>query len=124
MKKSKSSRASILSKRSNVITPPIGKSKMYIIVEIHVPGIMAKKTEQKKTAGPLSSSSSETRKELTGKISPFDNYIQIIAGAAEIIINNKKYKLKLGKGLIPPARILHKYSPGKQFKMISSIMKA
>lgn len=58
------------------------------------------------------------------KMSPFDIYIQIIDGAAEIIINEKKYQLKLGEGIVIPANAPHRFNANEQFKMISTIIKS
>ena len=61
---------------------------------------------------------------LAEKTSPFDNYIQIIDGTAELIINDKRYKLRLGEGIIIPANTKHKFNANVQFKMISTIIKS
>jgi len=62
--------------------------------------------------------------ELEEKISPFDNYIQIIDGTAEVGINDKNYKLRLGEGIIIPAHTSHRFNANEQFKMISTIIKS
>ena len=58
------------------------------------------------------------------KTSPFDNYIQIIDGSAEISIDGKTYKLKLGQGIIIPAHAKHSFNADKKFKMISTVIKS
>lgn len=40
-----------------------------------------------------------TREELAEKTPQFDNYVQIIDGAAHLYINQKEFTLKLAKGL-------------------------
>ena len=109
-------------------TPPteIEKSKVHIIVEIieYVPNAVVSKTIIKKTTGNITVSSFDAGEELAEKTSPFDNYIQIIDGAAEIIIDEKKYKLKLGEGIIIPAHSMHRFNANEQFKMISTTIKS
>lgn len=58
------------------------------------------------------------------KKSPYDNYIQIIDGEAEVIINEKSYKLKLGEGIVIPANAPHCFNANEQFKMISTVIKS
>jgi quercetin dioxygenase-like cupin family protein len=102
------------------------KSKTHIIVEIieYVPNAVVSKTIIKKTTGNITISSFDEGEELAEKSSPFDNYIQIIDGTADVIINNKTYKLKLGEGIIIPAHASHCFNANKQFKMISTVIKS
>ena len=102
------------------------KSKAHIIVAIieYVPNAVVSKTIIKKTTGNVIVSSLDAGEELGQKISPFDTYIQIIDGAAELTINDKKYKLALGEGIIIPAHASHKFNANEQFKMIATIIKS
>lgn len=102
------------------------KSKAHIIVAIieYVPNAVVSKTIIKKTTGNVTVSSLDAGEELGQKISPFDTYIQIIDGAAELTINDKKYKLVLGEGIIIPAHASHKFNANEQFKMIATIIKS
>ena len=45
-------------------------------------------------------------------------------GAAEIIINEKKYQLKLGEGIVIPANAPHCFNANEQFKMIATVIKS
>lgn len=102
------------------------KSKAHIIVAIieYVPNAVVSKTILKKTTGNVTVSSLDAGEELGQKTSPFDTYIQIIDGAAEITINDKIYKLALGEGIIIPAHASHNFNANEQFKMISTIIKS
>ena len=104
----------------------IEKSKAHIIVEIieYVPNAVVSKTIIKKTTGNVTVTSFDTGEELAEKISPFDIYIQIIDGAAEVVINQKTYKLRLGEGIIIPAHAAHCFNANEQFKMISTVIKS
>lgn len=62
--------------------------------------------------------------ELCEKTIPFDTYVQIIHGAADVTINRKEHHLKLGSGIIIPAHSLHCFNANQQFKMISTIIKS
>lgn len=102
------------------------KSKAHIIVEIieYIPNAVVSKTIIKKTTGNIVVSSLDAGEELAEKTSPFDTYIQIIDGAANLIINKKLYKLRLGEGIIIPAHSAHCFTASEQFKMISTIIKS
>ncbi|MDB5228256.1 MAG: cupin [Bacteroidota bacterium] len=102
------------------------KSKAHIIVEIieYIPNAVVSKTIIKKSTGNITVSSFDAGEELAEKISPFDNYIQIIDGSAELIINEVKFKLNLGEGIIIPAHARHNFTANEQFKMISTIIKS
>ncbi|HEX6224468.1 MAG TPA: cupin domain-containing protein [Chryseolinea sp.] len=102
------------------------KSKAHVIVEIleYVPREVVSRTIIKKTTGNISVSSFDAGKELKEVHSPFEIYIQIIDGTADVIINDKNYKLRLGEGIIIPAHTLHRFHATEQFKMISTIIKS
>ncbi|HZB11760.1 MAG TPA: cupin domain-containing protein [Chryseolinea sp.] len=102
------------------------KSKVHIVVEIleYVPHAVVNKTIISKTTGNICVSSFDAGEELKEKISPFDNYIQIIDGTAEVGINDKSYKLRLGEGIVIPAHTSHRFNANEQFKMISTTIKS
>jgi quercetin dioxygenase-like cupin family protein len=102
------------------------KSRVHIIVEIleYVPHAVVSKTIIRKTTGNICVSSFDAGEELEEKISPFDNYIQIIDGTAEVGINDKSYKLRLGEGIVIPAHTSHRFNANEQFKMISTTIKS
>ena len=107
-------------------TTDLKKEKSHIIVEIiqYIPNAIVSKTIIKKTTGNITASSFDAGEELAEKTSPFDNYIQIIDGTAEITINEKTHLLKLGEGIIIPAHARHSFNANVQFKMISTIIKS
>jgi len=106
--------------------PEIEKSKGHIIVEIieYVPNAVVSKTIIKKTTGNITVTSFDEGEELAEKTSPCDIYVQIIDGSAEVIIDEKTYKLRLGEGIVIPAHVPHCFNANKQFKMITTIIKS
>lgn len=109
-------------------TPPteIEKSKVHIIVEIieYVPHAVVSKTIIKKTTGNVTVTSFDTGEELAEKTSPFDSFVQIIDGVAEVVINEKNYLLRTGDGIVIPAHASHCFNANEQFKMISTVIKS
>jgi len=102
------------------------KSTPHIIVAIieYIPNAVLTKTIIKKTTGNITVTSLDAGEELTEKTSPFDTFIQIIDGTAQVVINEKKYKLRLGEGIIIPAHAAHCFNATEQFKMISTTIKS
>ena len=102
------------------------KSKSHILVEIleYIPKSILIRTIIKKTTGNITVTAVGAGEELAEKTSPFDTFIQIIDGAAQVEIRDKKYKLRLGEGIIIPAHSSHCFNANEQFKMISTIIKS
>jgi quercetin dioxygenase-like cupin family protein len=102
------------------------KSKTHIIIEIteYIPHAVVSKTIIKKTTGNITVSSVAEGEELAATTSPFDTFIQIIDGNAEVKINNQKYELRLGEGIIIPAHTVQHFNAHEQFKMISTVIKS
>lgn len=104
----------------------IEKGLTHIIVEIieYLPNAVVSKTIIKKTTGNITATSMATGEELGEKTSPFDIYVQIIDGAAEVMIDDKKIALQLGEGIIIPAHAKHSFNANEQFKMITTVIKS
>jgi quercetin dioxygenase-like cupin family protein len=113
----------MISQNDNV---ELEKLKPHIIVEIleYVPNSVLIKTIIKKTTGNITVIAVDAGEELAEKTSPFDTFIQIIDGMAQVEIGHRKYKLSLGEGIIIPAHSPHCFNASKQFKMISTIIKS
>lgn len=107
-------------------TQELEKAKVHIVVEIieYVPDAVVSKTIIKKTTGNVTISSFATGEELGEKTLPFDSYVQIVDGAAEIIIDEKTYLLRKGNGIVIPAHAPHCFNANVQFKMISTVIKS
>jgi len=113
-------------KNRNKDTPELEKSVSHIIVEVieYVPDAVVSKTIIKKSTGNIIAMSLAEGEELGLKTIPFDTYVQIIDGSAELIIDKKLHNLKLGAGIIIPAHAAHCFNANEQFKMISTVIKS
>ncbi len=102
------------------------KAQKHIILEIieYMDNAVVSKTIINKTTGNITATSIDAGEGLAEKTAPFDTYVQIIDGAAEITIGDKKLKLQLGEGVIIPANTLHKFHATEQFKMIATTIKS
>jgi len=108
------------------ISGDLEKSKAHFIVEIieYMANSVISKTILKKSTGNISVMSFDSGEGLTEKISPFDTFIQIIEGRAEIVIDKQTSTLDTGQGIIIPAHSSNYIKPNGRFKMISTIIKS
>jgi quercetin dioxygenase-like cupin family protein len=104
----------------------IEKAKSHIIVEIieYIPKSVVSKTIIKKLTGNVSVMSFDTGEGLSEKTSPFDTFVQIIEGKANIVINKVSNLLNTGQGIIIPAHSSNLIMPNGRFKMISTVIKS
>ena len=102
------------------------KSKAHIIVEIieYMTNSVVIKTIIKKSTGNISVMSFDSGEGLTEKTSPFDTFVQILEGKAEIVIDKETNLLESGQGIIIPAHSPNFIKPNGRFKMISTIIKS
>ncbi|MGM0613135.1 MAG: cupin domain-containing protein [Bacteroidota bacterium] len=102
------------------------KGTMSIIVEIieYVPNAVVIRTIIKKTTGKISAVSFDTGEALTERLSRFDNFIQIIDGKAEIIIDGNSIQVETGQSIIIPAHTNNTIKANIRFKMLSTVIKS
>lgn len=102
------------------------RSKAHIIIEIieYVKNAVVSRTIIKKTTGNITATSIATGEELSEKTNPFDTYVQIIDGAAELVLNDRVISLRLGEDIIIPAHSKHTFRALEQFKMITTVIKS
>ncbi|MCU0443223.1 MAG: cupin domain-containing protein [Bacteroidia bacterium] len=107
-------------------TSDIEKAKAFIIVEIieYIPNAVVSKTIIKKSTGNISVMSFDSGEGLTEKITPFDTFVQIIEGKAEVIIDGQSHLLESGQGIVIPAHLSNLIKPNGRFKMISTVIKS
>ncbi len=104
----------------------VEKARAHIMVEIieYVDDSVVTKTILNKTTGSISVSSFDTGEGLAEKIIPFDTFVQIIDGKAEIVINGISSFLNTGQSIIIPAHASNIVKANERFKMISTIIKS
>ncbi len=102
------------------------KSKAFVTVEIieYVPNSVVIKTIIKKNTGNISLMAVDTGEGLKEKTSPFDTFVQVIDGQAEIVINLESIHLRIGQCIIIPAHAPNLIKPNGRFKMIKTVIKS
>ena len=104
----------------------LAKSQVFKIVDIleYIPHSVATRSIIRKITGHVNVISFDADEVLTAKVSPFDRFIQIIDGKAEIIIDGKSNLLKTGQAIIIPAHSSNTIKANVKFKMLSTIIKS
>jgi quercetin dioxygenase-like cupin family protein len=107
-------------------TGEIEKSKAFITVEIieYIANSVVIKTILKKSTGNVSVMSFDSGEGLTEKTSPFDTFVQVIEGKAEIVITGVTNILHTGQSMVIPAHASNHIKANGRFKMISTIIKS
>ena len=102
------------------------KSKVFSITECveYASNSVIIKTIVRKITGNIHVFAFDAGEILTVKISPFDNFKQVIDGKAEIIIDGKSFFLKTGEAIITPAHSRSALKATGRFKLISTIIKS
>jgi quercetin dioxygenase-like cupin family protein len=104
----------------------IEKSKSHILIEIieYVPNSTVSKTIIRKTTGNISVMAIDTGESLAEKRSPFDTFLQIIEGNAEVVIDDNSTILHTGEAIIVPAHTANSVKANERFKMVSTVIKS
>jgi quercetin dioxygenase-like cupin family protein len=107
-------------------TTEVEKAKALITVKIieYIPNSVGRLTIIKKTTGNISAISIDSGEALTEKIIPYDTFVQIIDGKAEIVIDGVSNFLDTGQSIIIPAHTANIVKANERFKMISTTIKS
>jgi len=100
----------------------IAKAHMTVEIIEYIAITMVIKTILKKTTGNISAITFNSGEGLDEKTSPFDTFIQIIDGSAEIVISGVSNFLRSGQSIVIPAHAPNFVAPNGRFKMIQTIL--
>ena len=102
------------------------KSKAFRVAEVvgYLPNSVVIKTIIKKITGNVSAVSFDSGELLCGKTLPFETFIQIIEGNAEVVIDDKSNLLEAGQSIIIPAHSRNTIKANERFKMLSTLIKS
>lgn len=109
-----------------MVAAELEKMKTHMLIEIveYVPNSVVSKTIIRKTTGNINIVAIDTGETMTEKISPFDTFIQVIEGVAEVVIDSKAIVLIAGQGIVLPAHTPNAIHAHQRFKMISTTIKS
>ena len=88
------------------------------------PDAIVTKTIIKKPTGNISVMSFDKGTTFKEETSPFDMFLLIIEGKAEIMINGNSNSIQSGQGIIIPAQQAKSIKANERFKMIVSVIKS
>ena len=101
------------------------KSTAHITVEIieYVPNSVVITTILKKSTGNIRIMSFDSGEGLSEKTIPFDTFVQVIDGNAELVISGVSNILSTGQSIVIPAHAPNFVNPNGRFKMILTVIK-
>jgi quercetin dioxygenase-like cupin family protein len=104
----------------------IEKSKAHIVNDLieYVPHSIVTRTILRRSTGNINAIAIDSGESLSEKISPFDTYIQIIEGEAEVVIDNCPNNLLAGQGIVIPAHAANIIRVNNPAKMLRTIIKS
>ncbi len=104
----------------------VKKAKHFNTVGIinYVPNTVVIKNIISRKTGNITAIAVDSDENLNEKIVPFDKFIQIIEGRAEILIDEESHNLKAGEAIIIPAHSRNSIKANERFKMISTVIKS
>jgi quercetin dioxygenase-like cupin family protein len=102
------------------------KGKAFIIIELidYVPNSISRKVIIEKTTGNVAVVSFDIGAALAEKTSPYDTFVQIIDGKAEIAIDGMPRILGTGDSIVIPAHSRNTIKAAERFKMVLTIIKS
>lgn len=106
--------------------PECEKSAVLNIGEMleYVPGAVAVKIVTEKITGNIHAYSLDAGEKLEEQVQPFDRFVQIIDGTAEIVMDTRSLVLETGQSVIIPAHTRTLIKANDRFKMISTVIKS
>jgi quercetin dioxygenase-like cupin family protein len=90
----------------------------------YVEGGVASKQIIKNKGGNITLFAFSNGEGLSEHTSPFDAFVQVLEGIAEILIDKKSHILKAGEMIIMPAGIPHALNANTDFKMLLVMIKS
>ena len=104
----------------------VEKSTAHIVIDLieYVPQSIVTRTIIRKLTGNVNAIAIDSGESLSEKISPFDTYIQIIEGEAEVVIDNHSSNLVTGQGILIPSHAANVIRASNPAKILRTIIKS
>lgn len=102
------------------------KGVRFVLTETvgHVPDSVVSKTLLKKATGMIGVFSVDSGKALAESTFPFDTFVQVIEGAAEVIIETRATTVEAGQAIIIPAHARSSIAANVRFKILLIVIKS
>ena len=104
----------------------IKKGQVFVLADCadYATNSLTSHTILRKVTGTVSVVSIDSGKELSERTSPFDTFILVIDGRAEIVMEAKSFTLDTGQAMIIPAHARNSIGGKARFKIMSTIIKS
>ena len=104
----------------------VEKAKTFVLAKImdYVPNSIVIRTILSKTTGNIKAFSFDSGEIMIERVIPFDTFVHIIEGQAEVVIEGISNLLDTGESIIIPAHAPNVLKANERFKMISMIIKS
>lgn len=97
---------------------PVAEPLRLVELVDYAPGSVVSRTIKKGKAGTLTVFAFDEGEGLSEHTAPFDAYVQILDGEAELTIDAQPVQAKAGETVLMPANIPHALHAAKRFKML------
>ena len=87
-------------------------------------GAVVSRQVAKAAGGNITLFAFDEGQELSEHTTPFDAFVHVLDGEADVKISGQLYQLKAGDGIIMPANAPHALFARKKFKMLLTMVKA
>jgi quercetin dioxygenase-like cupin family protein len=87
------------------------------------PGGIVSRTLRKSATGTLTLFSFDAGQELSEHTAPFDAYVQVLEGEAELTVGGQAIRAKQGETVLMPAEIPHAVRAPVRFKMLLTMFR-
>jgi quercetin dioxygenase-like cupin family protein len=104
----------------------VEKATAHIVIDLieYVPQSVVTRTIVRKLTGNIHAIAIDSGESLTEKISPYDTYIQILEGEAEVVIDNDSNMLAAGQGILIPSHAANIIRASNPAKILRTIIKS
>lgn len=86
-------------------------------------GAVVSRTLRKSKAGTLTVFAFDAGQELSEHSAPFDAYVQVLDGRAQLVIGGERVEAKAGELVLMPADIPHAVEAPERFKMLLTMIR-
>jgi mannose-6-phosphate isomerase-like protein (cupin superfamily) len=107
-------------------TDEIQNTDNFVLIDTidYVTNSIMSKTLIKKLTGTVKLVAVDTGQILTERVLPFDSFIQVIEGSAQVVMASRSVKVDVGQALIIPAHSRNSIEANVRFKMLSTVIKS
>jgi quercetin dioxygenase-like cupin family protein len=89
----------------------------------YAPGAVVSRTLAKSEAGTLTVFAFDRGEALSEHTTPFDAYVQVLDGRAELVIGGESVFPQAGETVVMPANVPHAVKASQRFKMLLTLLR-